>query len=185
MSSNKFSKLALPFGAKQKSALLNFNRLHPRHRQQVSKISIRNQAGFSYTLSASKDREGEVIISSNGTLISIIPNALELHLDVADRKSGRVLFSGWSVDLKNSQTPESIVFFLEGKFFFSGTTKINRRDIVKHLFNPTLLTSGFEFMFPISRLNGRANPEIRIFALSKNGIASELHYPKWYRWAKK
>ncbi|MBW2049658.1 MAG: hypothetical protein JRJ09_14180, partial [Deltaproteobacteria bacterium] len=114
--------------------------------------SIRNQAGFSYTLSASKDREGEVIISSNGTIIPVIPNALELHLDVADRKSGRVLFSGWSV---------------------------------KHLFNPTLLTSGFEFMFPISRLNGRANPEIRIFALSKNGIASELHYPKWYRWAKK
>ena len=85
--------------------------------------SIRNQAGFSYTLSASKDREGEVIISSNGTIIPVIPNALELHLDVADRKSGRVLFSGWSVDLKNSQTPESIVFFLDGKFFSQARLK--------------------------------------------------------------
>jgi hypothetical protein len=134
-----------------------------------------------YTLSQSKENKAEVIISSNGTSIPIMPSALELHLDMADRKNDHVVFSGWSVDLKNSQPPEAILFFLDGKFFFSGKTEINRRGIVKHFNNTALLRSGFKFIVPTSFFDDGSNPEVRIFALSKQGIASELRYPKRYR----
>ena len=138
-----------------------------------------------YTLSQSKENKAEVIISPNGTSIPIMPSALELYLGMADRKNDHVAFSGWCVDLKNSQTPEAILFFLDGKFFFSGKTERNRRDIVKRFNNPAFLKSGFKFIVPISFFNDGSNPEVRIFALSKQGIASEMHYPGRYKHAKK
>jgi len=138
-----------------------------------------------YTLSQSKENKAEVIISPNGTSIPIMPSALELHLDMADRKNDHVVFSGWAVDLKNSQPAQAVLFFLDGKFFFSGKTTINRRDIVKRFNNPALLKSGFKFIVPISFFRDETNPEVRIFALSKQGIASEVHYPKRYKQRKK
>ncbi len=138
-----------------------------------------------YTLSKSEKNRTEVIISSNGTSVPIIPNALELHLDMADQENDHVVFSGWAVDLKNSQPPKAILFFLDGKFFFSGKTEINRRDIVKHFDNSALLKSGFKFTVPISFFDSGTDQAVRIFALSRDGVACELRYPGRYKHQKK
>jgi hypothetical protein len=74
---------------------------------------------------------------------------------------------------------------LDGKFFFSGKTKINRRGIVKRFDNPALLKSGFKFIVPISFFDDGSNPAVRIFALSHQGIASEIHYRGRYKHGKK
>lgn len=136
----------------------------------------KNQSAPIYSLISSTGESGETIISSNGTSIGVMSGALQGFLDAAVVKSDLVEFIGWAADLKNSKPPEAILVFVDGKFLYSGRTHVDRPDLVKAYGNAALHTAGFNYAFPLQMFNG--NPQVRLFAVSKNGVASELNYPR-------
>jgi len=148
---------------------------------QISLERTTTQSTVSYFLSASHGRRGESIISSNGKSIPIIPNALRGHINVADDRSDHVVLAGWAADVKNSQIPEAIVIFLNGNFFYSGSSNRKRPDVVKVFDSAALLRAGFQYSFPLSLFNDIGDSKVRIFALSKQGVASEIKGKSWAR----
>jgi hypothetical protein len=147
-------------------------------------VRTKNQSTATYALSTLNRQRGEALISSDGTSMPVIPNALG-WLDVAVIENDVVRFAGWAGDIKNSELPKAILLFANGEFLYSGRTKVERPDVVKAYGNAALLWSGFDYGFPLSLFEDIANAEIRLFAVSKNGVASELKYPKGYMWRKK
>lgn len=142
---------------------------------------IRSESGsnVSYFLSKSSEDKDKAA-SVKGTVIPVAPNNLQGHLDIAKIDNNKVTFSGWSADIKNSQLPDAIIIFVNGRFFYSGKCNSDRPDVAKAYTNPALRKSGFKYVFPLSSSKDLANCEVRIFAVSQKGIASELIYPKGY-----
>jgi len=144
----------------------------------------KNQSTVTYSLSTSSNQRGEALISSDGTSMPVISNALG-WLDVAVITNEAVRFTGWAADTENSELPEAIAIFVNGEFFYSGRTRVKRPDVVETYGNAALLLSGFDYGFPLWLFgDDLADAEIRVFAMFKNSIASELHYYKGYEWGK-
>ncbi len=140
----------------------------------------KNRPVETYTLTSS-----EFIVPSNGKSVQITRDGLKGYLDLAAIKGDNVLFSGWAVDIKEFRPADTIAIFLNGKFLYSGCCNQDRPDLVKAYKNSDMLRAGFKFNIPLSLFKDIGNSEVRIFAISKKGIASELNYPKGYKWGKK
>lgn len=56
--------------------------------------------------------------------------------------------------------------------------------MVKAFDNAALKRAGFEYIFPLSLFKNIADSEVRVFAVSKEDVASELIYPKGYTMGK-
>jgi hypothetical protein len=136
------------------------------------------QSGLTYSLTSSTGASGEVLLSSNGTFIRVIPGALEGYLDFMVLEDDHVRFIGWSADVNNSQIPEAILIFVDGEFFYSGRTSEERLDVAKVHGNAGLQMAGFHYSFPLVSFRSGTNTKVRFFAVSKNGVASELNYPR-------
>jgi hypothetical protein len=140
--------------------------------------SIAHSTPTHYSISSTA--AGEVILRSEGEAsVSVIPDAVEGHLDGFAQVDGRIRFSGWAADLGNGTPATSIVFFANGDSFFVGPPHLPRPDVARARQNQALLYSGFRFSFPIAQMD---DSKIRIFALSPAGEASELRYPDDYSW---
>ena len=146
----------------------------------------RNKTGSNVTYSLSKSSESDDKNSSlKGISISVASKALKGHLGIAKAENENVVFSGWAADIKNSLLPEAIIIFVNGRFFYSGKCNLDRPDVAKAYSKPALAKAGFRYAFPISSLEDLSNCEVRIFAVSQKGMASELIYPEGYKWGKK
>lgn len=84
-------------------------------------------------------------------------------------------FKGWAADARDLDVVEAIVVFVDGTFYQAEAPGLPRPDVEKRYGRPALLNSGFEFKLPVSR-NATADrgPAIRVFAISKRAVASEL-----------
>jgi hypothetical protein len=131
---------------------------------------------------AEYDLAGDTLGSSEGIIARIRPHAIQNALDRAEISKGRITFYGWAADIEKSRIPDEIVIFVNRAFFFAGRTNLKRPDVVTHFDNSTLLYSGFRYEFPLSRFKDIKNAHIQLFAVSKDGVASELHYPEGYQW---
>ncbi|MBE9551373.1 MAG: sulfatase-like hydrolase/transferase [Proteobacteria bacterium] len=145
----------------------------------------RRKSAVTYFLSGPGAQNAETIITSEGKSIPVIPGALVGFVDRAGISNDRVKFSGWAADIKNSELPEAILIFVSEKFVYSGRTCTGRPDVVKAYGDATLQRSGFVYALLLEDFKGINNPEVRVFAVSKKGIASELHYLQGYKWGRK
>jgi hypothetical protein len=132
--------------------------------------------GISYSLVKSDRQLGDMIVSSSGASIPVIPDVIQGSLEYPKRTIERdvIAFYGWAADVKNSQLPETILIFVDGKFVFSGRTNKERPDLVEVFDDTALLLSGFDYVLPLGLFNSTAKSKIRFFAVSKKGVASEL-----------
>jgi hypothetical protein len=151
-------------------------------RGQLHLFKIRNLERITYSLAATSEG-GKLLISSDGVSIPVQPMALQGSLDFADIKNDQVVFAGWAADVKNAQPPEAVVVFQNNKFLFAGKAELERTDVAEHLGIPELRKTGFWFEFPASIVQDTGGIKIRFFAVSKKGVASELHYPNEIKWA--
>jgi hypothetical protein len=127
---------------------------------------LKRASSVNYFLLEEDQSGNEVIKSSNGTSMPVVPHALVGVLDVAEI------------------VPRAILIFLDGKLIYSGRTDIARPDVAKHYGKPAIRQAGFGYLLP-SHLFSVDGVEARFFAVSKNGVASELYYPKGYKWRRK
>jgi hypothetical protein len=136
------------------------------------------QSPLTYSLTSSTGESGETILASNGTSIRVIPGVLQGYLDIVNVENAHVRFRGWAADVKNFQLPESILVFADGDFLYSGRTSDERLDVVKFFGDAALQMTGFNYTFPLKSFRNSTNSKVRFFVVSKNGVASELKYPR-------
>ncbi|MEE8423304.1 MAG: sulfatase-like hydrolase/transferase, partial [Thermodesulfobacteriota bacterium] len=191
---NAFGNLALRWaGFKYPFPIGMFKNINPSEmrvfavskRGEASELQhiIKSPSKVIYTL-AKSGRHGEIITSSDGKTIPVIPNALQGYLDAVDIEDSYVQVSGWAADVKNSELPDAIVIFVNRKSYFIGQSNVDRLDVVNAYRNSALLKSGFNYYFFVNANNIDIS-EVRMFALSKKGVATELNYPKDYKWGRK
>ncbi len=137
----------------------------------------RSQLIGSYSLSLINGQNGEIITSPDGKSIPVIANALRGYWTIARVGSDHVVFVGWAADVKNSQLPEAVVMFANGKYLHSGSCNVDRKDVAIAFKNDELNNSGFRYLIPLALFKDIAYSEVRIFAVSKNGVAAELRSP--------
>jgi hypothetical protein len=143
-------------------------------------VSTKHQEDITYFL-----KTETIITSSNGITIPITPDALKGYIQMAEIKHKNIIFGGWAADINNSELPETIIIFVNGKFFFSGKCNMKRPDVAEYYKNHSFIRSGFQYRFPLQVFEGISDAEIRLFAVSKTGSASELIYPNNYKWSRK
>lgn len=144
---------------------------------------LHRATGVHYLLSGSPIDQTEMLTSPDGSTIPIVPQALRGWVDAAHKVSDHAtLLKGWAVDEKRALPAEQILIFLNGTLFHAGPTGVRRPTIAKSLGQPAFATSGFRFMLPAEPFIGSETPEVRVFALSGNTIASELRYIEGYPW---
>jgi hypothetical protein len=126
-------------------------------------------------------RRGETLVTPDGRAVALVPKAVRGCLDVVNLENRCVGFAGWAADVANAEIPEAVVVLADGKFFHAGRVNACRPDVRDVYGKPALVDSGFSFAFPLERFQGLGNPEVRLFAVAKTGVASELSYPDWYK----
>ena len=125
----------------------------------------------------------EAIITPESRLIPVIPEAVRGHVDkgkLARLGSGTdmAFISGWAADIQGSRPASEILLIANGRVIYAGPPMFERPDVARHFGNDALVKSGFALLIPASML-GQADParaEVRVFAMSDDGVASELVY---------
>ena len=138
-------------------------------------------ASSSYILTGATGKRGEALIAPDGRRIPVIAKAVQGCLDRVDQEGGCYVFTGWAAEVKNAQLAEAVAVFADGQFLHAGPTNIDRPDVANVYGIPALQSAGFTFCFPAERFRDLDHVQVRFFALSKKGTATELIYPEWYK----
>lgn len=94
-----------------------------------------------------------------------------------NRDSEFIEIGGWAADLSDLSLPEAVLVFGDGKFIGLTQTALKSPGVVQGLGKKELSKTGFHIDLPRSRFGDVFQTELRVFALSRRGIAGELHYP--------
>lgn len=107
---------------------------------------------------------------------NIKPNSLQVTVDRAVKKYGKMEFAGWAFDGQNGKLVDRIIIFVDGHSVLCGPTNLFRNDVAMFYRNEKYLRSGFKFIGP-----GNTMHNIRVFAIAGK-IATEAHYPKDFQY---
>ena len=133
-----------------------------------------------YSISILNGRE--TIATPGGEMVPIVPGAVGGNVDRGIQKPDVAFVSGWAADLRGSQPAESILLLVNGEVVRLGRPHIERPDVAAHYGKPDLVKSGFLLGIPSETLGDPATTEVRVIALSRHGVASELTYGEEYAW---
>jgi hypothetical protein len=113
---------------------------------------------------------GEVIRSSGGSAIRVVPGAVQGAFDAADVESSELRLSGWAADVRRTRPRERVVVFAAGHFVASSSTRVERPDL-----GGGIARSGFDLRLPLERVvgSGPGPTKVRVFGVV-GGVASEL-----------
>ncbi len=145
---------------------------------------LEGSRSIKYRLVSTGD-SGEIIKTSIGTSFKVKPHHLKAYLDSVEVDSEHVVLSGWAADVKNLLPADAIVIFSKGESIYYSGCNEERPDIVRAYNSPDIINTGFRYVVPISLFKNREITDMRIFAISERGVASELTYPIDYKWGKK
>ncbi|MFH1725402.1 MAG: sulfatase-like hydrolase/transferase [Elusimicrobiota bacterium] len=124
------------------------------------------------------DGSGKVIVSSDRRRYPVREGLLRGRVERAYAVQDSVVLQGWAVDAAGKALPESILVFSGERFLFRGTAGIGRPDIASPESDGLPPNPGFEIVIPRKLIGDLSKAEIRVFALSSKGGASELSYWK-------
>ena len=123
------------------------------------------------------------IVGVNGE-ISIAAGKLKGDLEYAKLDGGTVEFFGWAMDVAQADTVDSVMVFEDGQYVYSNTTGMPRGE--GELYGaPDVFIVGFQFIIPSKLFKAIGKSDIRLFAISKDGYATELEYFEAYQWNNK
>jgi hypothetical protein len=121
-------------------------------------------------------RGTERIDSGFGRSVIVRPDAVRGFVEEASRTNLQDYLSigGWLVD-PNRAGPPAVLVFADNRLVGTAVATIDRPDVAKSLGDVEALRSGYVIRISLSELVGVRN--VRLFGISANGAASELHYP--------
>ncbi len=118
----------------------------------------------------------EVITMAEGRTMPVVPGAVVGWVDQARPGADGLILAGWAVDPKAGALTRGVFVFVDGELEYAGETDAFREDISKLFRNPALRVPGFVIAVPSRALGASADADVRVFALSQDGRASELEY---------
>jgi hypothetical protein len=146
-----------------------------------------SRLNLKYSLGMQPKEDKEIIIASDGLRIPVVPNAVSGWIEVAKEeknfeiKGGEkdfFIFSGWAVDIKNSQPVEKVLLFINGEFIFPKKPDRERPDVANYFKNRGVKKSGFYIVVPLSNIKEEKDMDVQFFAVSKEGVASKFYSEK-------
>ncbi len=130
---------------------------------------------------------GEELVSPHGQKVRVELGALQGWVDRAKLDQQQLELAGWAADIRNTSLPQAVWVVVNGRLIHTGQTTVSRPDVVAALKTAVLQPAGFFFTLSLEEtadLKVR-DLEVRVFAVSKDGVASELFYPPDYPWRRK
>jgi hypothetical protein len=106
---------------------------------------------------------------------------LKGRVDTATFRDKELTVSGWAVDIHSGQPPAAIWVYVDGKLVHVGKTSRPRPEVNARLNLPSLQDPGFWLAFTLEE---PPEVEVRVYAVSRAGFASELKI-KDYQWRPK
>jgi hypothetical protein len=144
-------------------------------------LSLKAIIDSTYVLDIKNGREAITLYGEEGKKdkeIIVDHGAMLGRLDsVGIREGGGQLFlNGWAADTLKNENIKELLIFVKGKYLTSTTTKYKNPGEADLRGAPKM--SGFDFAIPVQLINrpGTSIADIRIFAVSKDGRATELNY---------
>ena len=136
---------------------------------------------LSYSLAQTQSRTAEeFIVSLTGTTIRIVPHAVDGWVDAVRQQTGSTRFIGWASDGSHRKLAQQVVVFVDGEANHERHTSLRRSDVGKFFRVPLLHRAGFQVVLPVSVFDRDPAPVVRVFAISRDRVASELHYDPEY-----
>lgn len=123
---------------------------------------------------------GDSVVTNDGQTLPIRKRSIIGYLDRFHADESCVTFLGWAAEVKAQRPADRILLFADGSLIHEGPLNRNRPDVAKSLGDESYAISGFNYCIPRERLRGLENSQLRLFALSKNQVVSELNYNDWY-----
>lgn len=116
----------------------------------------------------------ETIVSASGRRIKIAPGKVDGWADHLKKSEFLLEISGWAAETEPKVPAAEILIFADGKFIHAGSPNAEREDVSKVLGAPGLVGSGYRFRIPLKTW-GKAHSSVRVFGVTRDGQASELH----------
>ena len=145
----------------------------------LAAIRKKDALRYSFPQAASGTPE-ELIVSSTGRTIRIVPAVMGGWVDAVPQRTGYTWLYGWASDGAHRKPADEVVVFVDGEANHEGHTVVSRADVAKLFDTPALEQAGFGVILPASAFERNPPPVVRVFAISANGVASELHYRPEY-----
>ncbi len=129
--------------------------------------------------SLEKLADGTEALLLSGRTMPVRAGEVTGEVDLVQRfPGGWARFEGWAVDQSSGAAADRIVVFAEGRLADASPPQQARPDIARRFSRQQLLVSGFNIeLAPSWFPDHHSYPAVRIFAVSKRGVASELMLP--------
>ena len=154
--------------------------------KQIPAVSARTaprakRSRLSYSLVQTQSRTPEeFIVSLTGTSIRVVPDAVDGWVDAVRQQTGGTSFSGWASDGAHRKLAHQVGVFVDGEANHKRHTVFKRPDVAEFFKVPFLRHAGFRVEMPVSVFDRDPAPVVRVFAISRTRVASELHYHPEY-----
>ena len=182
-------ELWMPFDAVDlRWAIENFADRDLRIANLLRVTSLKRNLENDYSISISDGKEAiatpqrQVVQVVSGVVSGTVDKGFVSHVRPGDNL---VAVSGWAADIEESQPASQILIIVDGSVIYAGPPTLERQDVARHFGDDALVNSGFALLLPASLL-GEGDPaeaEVRVFALSKKDVASELSYGPEFDWS--
>ena len=118
----------------------------------------------------------EVIVSASGETIRISPGSMDGWVDAIRQQIGCVRLDGWASDGAHARPAHHVVAFVNGAANHGPQTVVPSSDVARRFETPLLAKAGFRVTLPDALIAQDPAPVVRVFAISRAGVASELKY---------
>ena len=136
---------------------------------------LQKESSLFYSLN--DEGQTETLQTSDGESIPIVPgDAFGYARAVGNEESETVVISGWAAGVEQPELGVAVLIFQNRQLLRSGTPRIERPDVAEVYPEWASLAPGYRFDFPLANFEDREETEVRVFALTPAGTASELGY---------
>ena len=179
--SSPFAQSPMPDIAALKKMYADGSRSIPAAGAAGSTASRAKRSPLSYSLVRTQSKTPqELIVSSRGTTIRIVPDAVDGWVDEVRQQTESTRVSGWASDREHLKLVRQVMVFVDGEANHERHAVFKRPDVAQFFKVPLLRLAGFRVELPVSVFDRDPAPVVRVFAISRTGVASELYYHPEY-----
>ena len=119
----------------------------------------------------------ESIVSLTGTAVRIVPDAMDGWVDAVWQRAGVTTFAGWASNGAHREPAHQVVVFVDSEANHEPYTVWSRPGLVRYFKAPPVMAdAGFNVVVPGSVFDRDPAPVVRVFAVSRDRVATELRY---------
>ncbi len=180
----RFSTMLAPSYFKQGENVLDFYLLSENESSDIQLTNVYSKNDTVYSLVELNGKR--ILRNSKQQIIEIRPNLvtgpLRGHVEKIIKGSQANHIRGWAIDIRSNPKILDVVVFKSGEFLSSTKFTKSRPDVARKFKNSELEFSGFSITIPNETLSIDGAGKVTIMAVSPDGIATELIYPRDFPW---